>query len=149
MDKKPKLIFSKWYTWKGRNNFPDIKYPGVYMIAITDKNLSGTKPNFKDVKYIGMTNSQGGLCSRWNQFFRSIRGNRGHSGGNTIFSALGHYLKWNQNLFVCGMSIKCNTTKSSRTPNDLIRMGWVAFLEYEAISKFKKEIGKEPKYNTK
>ncbi len=149
MNKKPKLIFSRWYAWNDRDKFHDRKYPGVYMIAITRNNLGGKKPNFKDVVYIGMTNSQGGLYSRWGQFFHSIKGNNGHSGGNTIFSALGHYSKWNKKLFVCGMSIKCNTTKSSRTSPDLIKMGWVAFLEYEALSKFKKEMGEEPKYNKK
>ena len=147
--KKPKLKFSKWYKWTDRKEFPWKKHPGVYMISITHKNLKDTKVNYKDVVYIGMTNSNGGLKSRWNQFDKSIHGKRGHSGGNTIYTDLGHYSKWKKKLYVCGMRVKCDTRKQTRTAKDLIEMGWVAFLEYEALAKFRKLLGKEPLYNKK
>lgn len=146
---KPELKFSNWYKWEDRNSFPDKTCPGVYMISITDKNLEGKEPAFEDVVYVGMTNSQGGLQSRWNQFNNSINGKSGHSGGNTINTSLGNYSLWTKKLFVCAMSVECTTLKNNRTCEDLIKMGWVAFLEYEALSKFKEHEGKEPVYNTK
>jgi len=37
----------------------------MYLMAISDKNLSDTTPEYEDVVYIGMTNSQKGLKGRW------------------------------------------------------------------------------------
>ena len=47
------------------------------------------------------------------------------------------------------MPIECNTETPDQT--DLIKMGWVAFLEYEAFSEFYSEMpkNKKPKFNTK
>ena len=82
----PCLQFSKWYKWENKKKYYLKKYPGVYIISITDKNnLENTQPNWKDVDYIGMTNSQNGLAGRWQQFSSSIKGNSGHSGGNKVF----------------------------------------------------------------
>ena len=146
---KPKLKFSRWIKWENRSKFTNRQWPGVYILAITNKNLENKKPNFRDVVYIGMTNSHGGLISRWNQFDNSIHNKPGHSGGKTVFRDLGNYKNWKRKLFVCALPVKCNVFKDKRTPEDLIQMGWIAFLEYEALSKYKKLIGKEPKYNTK
>ena len=149
MNDKPELKFSKWYKWEDRKTFPENDYPGVYMLAITDEDLSGKTPMFKDVSYIGMTNSYYGLYGRWGQFNRSINGGSGHSGGNTVYADLGNYKEWKKKRFVCGVMVKCDVQKSSRTPEDLIKMGWVAYMEMEAISLFKKKMGCEPKYNKK
>lgn len=145
---KPKLEFSKWIKWENRNRFPNKQWPGVYMLAIANKNLEDKKPSFKDVVYIGMTNSHGGLISRWNQFDNSIHNKPGHSGGKIVFKDLGNYKNWKRRLFVCALPVKCNVFKEMRTPKDLLQMGWITFLEYEALSKYKKIIGNEPKYNT-
>jgi len=146
---KPKFEFSRWIKWENKNKFPDKRWPGVYMLAITNKNLGGKKPNFKDVVYIGMTNSQKGLISRWRQFDNSIHNKAGHSGGKTVFRRLGNYKNWKRKLFVSALPVKCNVFKTKRTPEDIIKMGWIAFLEYETLSRYKRSIGIEPKYNTK
>lgn len=145
---KPKLKFSRWIRWKNREKFHEKYWPGVYMLAITNKNLEDKKPNLKDVVYVGMTNSHGGLISRWNQFNNSIHGEPGHSGGKTVYKNLGNYKNWKKRLFVSALPVKCNVFKEKRTPQDLIMMGWITFLEYEALSKYKEIIGNEPKYNT-
>jgi hypothetical protein len=147
--KIPSIKFSTWYAWRLRKELPRKDFPGIYMIAITKKNLDGKKADYSDVVYIGMTNSKGGLKSRLNQFYSAIRGNYGHSGGNTIYRELGHYEDWTKKLFVCVMPIECNVI--SPEVNDLLKMGWITYLEYEAFSIFKKKkprIGK-PIYNTR
>jgi len=147
--KKPVLEFSRWIAWERRSKYGGGKWPGVYMLSISRKKLVGGKPAFKDVVYIGMTNSRGGLAVRWDQFDNAIKGKEGHSGGKTVFKDLGHFKKWKKRLFVTACPVRCNVFKSNRTPKDLLKMGWVVFLEYEALSKYKKIVGMEPKYNTK
>lgn len=146
---KPELQFSKWIRWKDRRKYPQGKLPGVYMLAITNKDLEGQNPRFEDVVYIGMTNSRGGLISRWNQFDNSIHNKPEHSGGKTVFRDLGDSNIWKFKLFVCVLPVDCNVLKDTQGPEDLIQMGWIAFLEYEAMAVYKKAMRKEPKYNTK
>ena len=149
MIKKPKLQFCPWMRWEERKHYPQRKLPGVYMLAIINKPLNGKTPRFEDVKYIGMTNAKGGLISRWNQFNNSIHGKFGHSGGKSVFKDLKNYKTWKEKLFVCALPVKCSVSKDIRTPQDLIKMGWIAFLEYEALSKYRELFKEEPKYNTK
>ncbi len=142
----PKLVFSSWYAWEQRAEFPLRKYPGVYLLSITDrKNLAAQHPSWQDVSYIGRTNSRGGLISRWGQFNRSINGGRGHSGGNTVFQDLGSHPEWSKSLYVAAMGVKCDP--QAPTSDDYLRMGWVAFFEYEAFSRFHEEVGGHPRYN--
>lgn len=151
MNNKPSLEFSKWMKWEGRKEFDKIKCPGIYMLAITDKNLENKEYDFEDVDYIGMSNSTLGLGGRWNQFERSINGKdpAAHSGGKKIYKELKLYKDWKKKLFVCAQAFRCNVSKKSRKHDDLITMGWIAYLEYEAMAKFKEKKGNEPRYNTK
>ena len=55
--------------------------------------------------------------------------------------------KWVEKLYVSAMVIECNVREP--TSEDYIRMGWVAFLEYDGFAKFSTEIGGHPKYNKK
>lgn len=143
----PKLKLSSWYKWENRSDYDMKNFPGIYFLAITTKNLEGTKPKWCDVVYIGMTNSKGGLASRWQQFANSINGKEGHSGGKTIFADLGNYKKWRKNLYVSAMGINCNV--ATQKPDDYKKMGWIAFLEYDAFAEYAKTIGGHPKYNKK
>ena len=134
--KIPTLKFSNWVLWHERKNLENKKFPGVYLIAISNKELSGKIPTYNEVSYIGMTNSKNGLYGRWSQFNRSIHGKTGHSGGNTVYKKLGHYDDWPKNLklYVSSMPVECNTSKP--TKDDLLKMGWVTYLEYNAFSEF-------------
>ena len=154
MSTMPKLNFSKWMSWVKRLNFAGGENPGIYMISITEKDLEGKDPQYQDVVYIGMTNSRGGLFNRWQQFDNSIKSDKitgnGHSGGDRVYEEMKcSYDDWKKklNLFVCGQAIQCNTTKADRTPDDLVKMGEIRYLECLAISEFKKAMDKEPKYN--
>jgi hypothetical protein len=73
-DGLPGLRFSKWPRWESRRDIRGTNYPGVYVIAISRKNLAGMAVDWKDISYIGMTNSKLGLDGRWQQFHRSIWG---------------------------------------------------------------------------
>ncbi|WP_445157280.1 hypothetical protein [Halomonas sp. E14] len=134
----PSLDFTRWKLWGERFDITDRKYPGVYVIAISDQDLSGKAVKWRNVVYIGMTKSKGGLSQRWSQLQNSLRGRNGHSGGWAIYKALGNFDEWNSNLFVAAMPIKCNAADAG--PNDLRRLGWIAYLEYEAFSKFSRNV---------
>jgi hypothetical protein len=143
--KIPELKFSNWMKWDERDGYELKYFPGVYIISVTNKVLSEKYPSWNDVVYIGMTISVGGLASRWRQFDRSINGKFGHSGGNSVYEDLGTYKKWRRSLYVGAMGIECNVEEPSE--EDYIKMGWVAFFEYEAFSQYFNEMGKHPKYN--
>jgi len=146
-----KLKFSRWFLWEDMEKIHYLNFPGVYMIAITYKSLKGKKPHYKDdIRYIGMTNSRGGLKSRLKQFNASIHGKKlRHCGADRICIKLGKYKKWNKKLFVCVHPIRCETNKEKRTPKDLRKMGQCTKLEYDAIAQIKQETGKEPIFNIK
>jgi hypothetical protein len=142
----PKLRFSSWFAWSDRTDFPNAKYPGVYLIAITQRNIARCYPRWCDVVYIGMTISRGGLAARWQQFFRSIQGGEGHSGGKTIYAELGEYSSWRKKLYVAAKTIDCNVAKPR--PRDHRRMGWVAYFEHEAFAKYQEMTGDvRPRFN--
>lgn len=121
------------------------------MLSITGQDLTGGKVIFKDVSYIGMTNSQAGLRGRWNQLNRSINGSSGHSGGNTIRKQLGVYDCWDNglDLYVCALPVPCDIKR--RSVKDLHLMGAICYLEYEAFIRFKRAcptVGL-PEFNTR
>ncbi|MFC1601793.1 hypothetical protein ACFL34_05535, partial [Candidatus Sumerlaeota bacterium] len=112
-----------------------------YRIAITKEPLESKKPGWEDVVYIGMTNSQRGLISRWRQFDRAIcQGVTGyHSGGKSLSDKHGKYggKKWCESgyhLYVSAIGIECNTKEP--TEDDYLAMGLVACLEYWAFGTF-------------
>jgi hypothetical protein len=147
----PELKFSRWHYWPDRGQLPGISSPGIYMLSVTEQDLSGKVVRFRDVSYIGMTNSQAGLRGRWNQLNRSINGWSGHSGGNSIRKTLGVYDSWKNglDLYVCAASIPCDVKR--RSAKDLHLMGAICYLEYEAFLKFKRacpELG-SPEFNTR
>jgi hypothetical protein len=142
----PELKFSNWYAWANRLKYPLKEYPGVYLVAITPKaNLSGQRPKFVDVVYIGMTRRRTGLRGRWADFDRAIKTGHGHSGGNIIYKYKGPYSTWSDHLYVAAMGVECDVLNPDE--EDYLRMGWVAYLEYEAFAFYCRDIGGHPRYN--
>lgn len=144
------LSFTKWVSWDKRNQIVGCEFPGVYAIAITVNDLSGSSFDYSYAQYIGMSNSLNGLKGRWSQLHQGIRGIRGrHSGGDTIFKELGHFEIWKKKLFVAACPVECSPFEA--TPNDLRLMGIVAYLEYEAFASFSENVAdmNKPKYNKK
>lgn len=146
----PELAFTKWCPWEKRNSIDGASYPGVYALAISIEELERKSVQFSDVCYIGMSNSKKGLKGRWGQFAQAVKGKSGlHSGGDTIFKDLGSYEDWNRQLFVAACPVECNVGASS--PEDLRKMGFVVYLEYEAFAQFVEynPMLARPKYNKK
>lgn len=143
----PSLAFCPWYSWANRKTIKGAQLPGVYLISISEKPLDGVAPSWPDVSYVGMTTSRNGLVGRWNQFNASIHGRAGHSGGKSVFEHLGHYQTWTMKLYVSAMAVQCNTINC--TPEDFRKLGWIAFLEYDALAAFREQSGGPlPRYNT-
>ena len=151
MEQMPILDFSKWYWWEKRSEFPGKTNPGVYAIAITEKDLDNGSFNWENVVYIGMSNSRKGLEDRWSFLVCAIKNkpNGHHSGGIRIYESRGHYKEWKRvKMFVAAHAVYCNPNKGdNRTPEDIRKKGKVSYLEFEALAQYKEKIGKEPEYN--
>src|SRR5580698_4436373 len=65
--------FSSWLHWTDRNDYYGIEYPGIYIVAISDKDISDKAFRFrKEIVYVGMTNGVAGLKGRLVQFDNTI-----------------------------------------------------------------------------
>jgi len=144
------LEFTPWHPWDKRKSISRVRFPGVYLIRITNSDLIDDSPaRICDACYIGMTNSKGGLAGRLNQFNTTItiEGKKDHNPATRIRRDRGLYGTWNERLYVAVMAIECNVEKPN--DEDYMKMGWVTFLEYEAFAQYYREHQSLPRYNTK
>lgn len=142
------IQLSNWKKWKERNSFENLNYPGVYCISIIDKNISNEAFFWlEEIKYIGMTNSRGGLKSRLKQFDNTIIGKTGHGGADRFRYKHENYLELVDKLYVAIHYFECNV--KSNKPEDLIEMGNVAKAEYILLADYAKRFGKLPEFNDK
>jgi len=141
--------FTKWVKWSERNSLSDMKYPGVYVCAIEDNyfNPSSDFEWLKQVIYIGMTNSAGGLRARLKQFDNTILGRTGHGGADRVRYKHQDYKTLVNTLFVSVASFTCDVR--SNQPKDLMVMGEVAKFEYDCFAEFVKKHGALPEFNNK
>jgi hypothetical protein len=149
------LFSSKWHKFQEDiSGHKNIEYPGVYMFAYAKENLAGKKVRVKDVFYIGMSNSRGGVEQRIYQFTNSIDGGGGHSAGSRFLenycNKKSYYeLKRSKSLYFTYVAIPCEVRKGIRKAHDLKLMGDVAKLEYCALAHVKEITGSEPELNKK
>jgi hypothetical protein len=94
-----------------------------------------------------MTNSGGGLKARLKQFDNTIIGKEGHGGGERFRYKYRDYEKLIKKLYVSVFSIDCDI-KSNR-PDDLLKMGDVAYMEYYCFAKYVELFGQMPQFNDK
>jgi len=140
--------FSLWSKWNNRNSLEGIKYPGVYCIAISEKDLSATAFDLIiEIKYVGMTNAKGGLRIRLKQFDNTIKGKNGHGGADIFRYKHQDYLSLVSNLYVSIHPFECDVTTNK--PDDLRVMGEVAQFEYECFAKYAEKYGQLPEFNDK
>lgn len=138
--------FTKWMRWADRDSAEDIKYPGIYICAIADEDLSATDFSWtKNIVYVGMTNSLKGLKGRLKQFDNTIIGKKGHGGADRVRYKHPNYEKLVSNLYVAVAPFKCDV-KRCRV-KDLLVMGEVAKFEYDCIAHFKELFGQLPEFN--
>ena len=140
--------FTNWLSWHERNDATGTKYPGVYMIAISEKKIMEEGFSWTpDIIYIGMTNSISGLKGRLKQFDNTIIGKGGHGGADRVRYKHQDYDELTDRLFVSVSSFKCNV--KSNEPNDLRVMGAVTKFEYDCFAHFVELFGSLPEFNNK
>lgn len=156
MEEEIQNIFGKrWqHLAENYNKIENGKYPGVYLIAWTDENLTGKKIKLKDIFYVGMSNARKGLSSRLKQFIDGIEKNNAHSAamrffkeysGNKPFSKI----KVHKQFYMVSSAFQCDVNKETRTPKDLRIMGEICRMEYFLLAHIKEKIAKEPELNKK
>jgi hypothetical protein len=149
-----KLFSGSWIDLHSKDPFarPELKYPGVYLVAYTSKNLTGRKATPSDVFYVGMSNSAGGLRQRLKQFKKGIEVNGLHSAAMYFFrrycgSRPFSEAQTGKRLFFTALAIPCVSKKSEAKPDDLREMGHVACLEYYALAHVAAKTTKNPALN--
>ena len=96
-----KKNFTKWVHWIERSKLENLSYPGIYVIAVSTRNISNEPFGWRsEIVYFGMTNSIGGLKSRLNQFDNTIKGKRGHGGARRFLYKYRNYSALTKNLYV-------------------------------------------------
>jgi hypothetical protein len=138
--------------WRDRNHLQGIKSPGVYAIVKSGKDIAARRFSWrKEIVYIGVTISKGGLKSRLQQFDNVIRkGKKGHSGAERFQKSNPDCDKLVHWLYVSISYTECNDLKRSPpAPSDLRLMGKVLRQEYECFAVFVKQFKKWPSSNDK
>ena len=160
------MKFSKWVLFKSsdkqnydRKTLPGIDLPGIYVLAISQKDISGDSFEWiEEIKYIGMTNSKNGLKGRLQQFENTMRGMTGHGGARRFRNDYSDYKNINNTLFkklyVSVAPFGDVVVKDDNPPEVLRTMGDVAKAEYECFALYREKIGPRPygplpKYNDK
>ena len=131
---------------------PSFRFPGIYLLAYSKRNLKQTKIREEDVLYVGMSNAQGGVRSRLLQFRTGVERYGTHSGAMRFFreyqNSVPHsQLKRPDSFFYAALSIQCASEKGSLTAADLRSLGHVACLEYYAIARIREKTGRPPPLN--
>jgi hypothetical protein len=140
--------FSRWVLWKNRHIQAGIKNPGVYALALSSFDLSNEDFDWaKDIIYFGMTNSRGGLKARLKQFDDTISGKEGHGGAERVRYEYRNYDDLIEKLYVSVSPVACNTKESK--PDDFLKMGEVAYMEYYCFSQYHRLYGRLPQFNNK
>jgi hypothetical protein len=140
--------FSVWRPWQAREELGGLRYPGVYAIAYTPRDLSGRKFTWrKEIIYVGMTNAASGLKGRLKQFDNTIVGKTGHGGADRVRYKYRNYSNLVKRLYVAVAPFKCDTISSE--PKDLRTMGEVAKFEYLCFAHFVERFGEVPEFNNK
>lgn len=112
MDFPSEPDFTKWRPLKDRESIKELEFPGVYLIAQSDKKLDNrhVDPLYEKIIYIGETGSK--LKKRLSQFESASEGGSGsHYGGKTYLKESKKKGWTKKNLFVAVHSCKAKKTK--------------------------------------
>lgn len=138
--------FSNWIKLTNINTLD--KYPGVYIVALSNTDISGKLFNWKySIIYIGMTNSHNGLKKRLKQFDNTLKGRANNHGGA---QRMRHKYKNNvpiKKLYISTQSFRCDVL--SNQVEDLLKMGKVTQFEYVCFAKHIKQYNRLPEFNDK
>ena len=156
MEEKIQHILGK--KWKplleNCKNIEDGNYPGIYLLAFSDRNLEGEVVKPSDIFYVGMSNARKGLTSRVQQFINGIEKNGSHSAGMRFYKENSKGIAFSEckhleKFYIVSSTFKCDVKKLSRTPDDLRIMGDICRLEYYLIAYINEVTNTEPNLNKK
>lgn len=155
IDRLVSQLFSK--SWTGLHSSesfvrPDLKFPGVYLLAYTESDIEGAPVSARDVFYVGMSNARSGVRGRLNQFRAGIEKNGLHSGAMRFFREYGRnkpfsIAKSGKRFCFAALTLPCVSDKAAAKAEDLRAMGHVACLEYYAIAYVAAQTGRKPALN--
>src|SRR2546430_191575 len=132
--------FSEWKPWSKRETLVGLNWPGDYAIAYSRRLISESPFSWrKEIIYVGMTNSVGGLRGRLRQFENTLKGKLGHGGADRVRFKFWNYKYLAPDLFVAVACFKCDV--SSNRPADLRKMGEVARFEFLCLAQFTEKFG--------
>lgn len=142
------MKFSPWERFDNRENFRGFRFPGIYALAISSRNIAGTPFGYvKEIVYFGMTNSRAGLRGRLNAFNNTLRDKSGpgHGGAERFRYDYEDGEILSRKLYVAICPFECDVTSIDR--KDLEAMGEVVRAEYIAFANYAELFGRLPKYN--
>ena len=138
--------FSPWITWGDRDQCAGCRQPGVYVIAMRSRPRANRKFAWsKDIVYIGMTNSVGGLTARLRQFDQTLAGTLRHGGADRMRFRHRNYARFFKQAYVAIAPFPCSP--GSALPRDLRVMGDVAKFEFLCLAAYADKFGDLPKFN--
>jgi hypothetical protein len=148
-----RLFRKKWERLHGDAfSDPALRFPGVYLLAYSKRDLAQKPVEERDVLYVGMSNAQGGVRVRLKQFRDGIEKNDLHSGARRFYREYQSNRPWSKlkgakSLFYAAISIECVSEKSKLTPADLRKLGHVCCLEYYVIARVREKAQRMPPLN--
>ena len=140
--------FTGWQAWPQRESIAGLSHPGVYVCALADEAFDPSAPFSwcRQIAYIGMTISRGGLRARLGQFDNAVRGRTGHKGADRVRCLYPDYASVARALYVSVAPFPCDVT--SHQPGDLEVMGEVAQFEYRGLAEHARAVGGCPNSTT-
>jgi hypothetical protein len=105
----------------------------------------GALRRVREIIYIGMARSQGGLKMHLRRFYDGLNGRRGYSGARCVRLQYPSYRTLAPNLYVSICPYECDI--QSNQPKDLRMMGDIARHEYESFAVFVEKNKRLPKFN--
>ena len=143
--------FSPWFKWNERGQYSGIKFPGIYVVAVSKEDISGTKFCIrKEIIYIGMSNAVKGLDGRLKNFDNTIQfldKPSQHGGADRVRYKHQNYKNLEKKLYVSLRHFSCYP--ANETATDLRTMGKVANAEYQCMAQCVEELGALPEFNRK
>jgi hypothetical protein len=142
--------FSSWIKFNDRKALEenDWEFPGVYAIAISEKDISKTKFCYiKEIVYFGVS-PENSLKGRLNQFKTTInpKNKSKPHGGAVRFVDNIKGKKWRSQLYVSIMPFtKCDV--KSKKANDLKMMGEIVRQEYICLAEYVGKYKELPRFN--
>ena len=142
------LLSGNWVGLDDACADSNLRYPGVYLLAFSERQLAGTKIEVRDVFYVGMSIARNGVKQRLRQFRDGIERNDHHSGAMRFYRDHANGLAFSKLKTVNRFYAAARVTQCERVSADDWRdMGHVACLEYYVVAHVVAETGEVPRLN--